>query len=450
MIVKLPFVPESLFGRLLASLLVAIGGTLLLMAALLAREWGEVLAGNTSTESTATLIAAEVNRLVTLTPEERAARITERGPVYAGRVHVTEDEIHDPGDAARRLKEELREVLGSEYAVDVTPSPPRIYRSPVEDRVVWPGELNVTVTLPGGSPVTFRPAMELAPGMPMALLAQLLLVTLVLGVVLYSVARTITRPVRELEAAAETVGRGARFAPIRESGARELRSATRAFNAMQERLNRYLDSRARVLAAMSHDLRTPLTRLKLRMEAVDDEPLRDRCNNDLDEMERLVTGALKLFKGVDQAEPIELVRIEELLTALARELTEMGWEVTVSGNTTAPINIRKDSLRRCFVNLISNAVKYGKRADVTVADEAGDVVVRVHDEGPGIPDVLLEKVFEPFFRVDDSRNVDTGGTGLGLSIARDVAQAHGGSLVLRNLAPRGLAAILRLPGRAAA
>jgi signal transduction histidine kinase len=201
---------------------------------------------------------------------------------------------------------------------------------------------------------------------------------------------------------------------------------------------------------MSHDLRTPLTRLKLRMEAVDDEPLRDRCNNDLDEMERLVTGALKLFKGVDQAEPIELVRIEELLTALARELTEMGWEVTVSGNTTAPINIRKDSLRRCFVNLISNAVKYGKRADVTVADEAGDVVVRVHDEGPGIPDVLLEKVFEPFFRVDDSRNVDTGGTGLGLSIARDVAQAHGGSLVLRNLAPRGLAAILRLPGRAAA
>src|SRR6185369_4677102 len=102
---------------------------------------------------------------------------------------------------------------------------------------------------------------------------------------------------------------------------------------------------------------------------------------------------------------------------LSRELTEIGWDVSVSGNTTAPINVRKDSLRRCLINLILNAVKYGRSATVTVADEAREVVVRVQDEGPGIPEGMLEKVFEPFFRIDDSRNVDTGGTGLGLSIA---------------------------------
>jgi signal transduction histidine kinase len=438
-IVTIPLVPESLFGRLFAALLVTVGGTFIIVATLLVREWSEILWGSPATEDVATRIAYVVRGLATLPPEQSEAMVRERGEVFAGvpPLPTLSDDLQDPVDAARRLEQQLERILGPAYALDVVQTARSAYVPPA---------VHVVVTLPSGLAVTFQTPVPVAPPKaPQALLLQLLVVTLILGSVLYWTARTITRPLRDLETAAEVVGRGARFAPLRESGARELRSATRAFNAMQERLYRYLDSRSRVLAAMSHDLRTPLTRLKLRMEALDDERLRERCNSDLDEMERLVTGALRLFKGVDHEEPLEIVCVDDFLGALSRELTEIGWDVSVSGNTSAPINARKDSLRRCLINLISNAVKYGRSATVTIADEGREVVVRVQDEGPGIPEAMLEKVFEPFFRIDDSRNVDTGGIGLGLSIARDVAQAHGGSLVLRNRSPRGLEAILRLP-----
>jgi signal transduction histidine kinase len=283
------------------------------------------------------------------------------------------------------------------------------------------------------------------PPVPTVLLFELALVTLVLAAVLYAMARTITRPLARLAAAADAVGRGARQEPLRETGSRELRDATRAFNTMQERLHRYLDSRTRVLSAMSHDLRTPLTRLKLRAESLDDERMRERFNADLDEMNRMVSGALDLFKGLNYDEPLQETRVEELLEQVRGEFAEVGANVEVVGTTTAPIRVRRDSLKRCLTNLIANAVKYGGRADVVVEDDTANVVVRIRDEGPGIPEEMLERVFEPFFRLESSRNADTGGTGLGLSIARDVAQAHGGSLVLRNRAPRGLESVLALP-----
>ncbi|HVY66858.1 MAG TPA: ATP-binding protein, partial [Gammaproteobacteria bacterium] len=262
--------------------------------------------------------------------------------------------------------------------------------------------------------------------------------------VLYVMGRTITRPLSQLASAAEAVGRGARHTPLPETGARELRDATRAFNTMQERLQRYLDSRTHVLAAMSHDLRTPLTRLKLRAEALDDAALRDRFNADLDEMNRMVTGALNLFKGVDHEEPLESVHVDALLADLRRELGELGAGFTVRGSA-APLPARPMALKRCLTNLLSNAAKYGKNVAVVIEDAPAELVLRVQDEGPGIPEDMLERVFEPFFRLESSRNADTGGVGLGLSIARDIAQSHGGSLTLRNRAPHGLEAVLRLP-----
>jgi signal transduction histidine kinase len=280
--------------------------------------------------------------------------------------------------------------------------------------------------------------------LPAGLLLELGLITLVLAGVLYVMARTITRPLSQLATAAEAVGRGARHAPLPETGARELRNATRAFNAMQERLQRYLDSRTHVLAAMSHDLRTPLTRLKLRAETLDDPALRDRFNADLDEMSRMVTGALDLFRGVDHDEPLENVQIEAVLAELRAELGELGLGFTVTG-TAAPLLARPMALKRCLTNLLSNAAKYGRNAAVVLEDAPAELVIRVQDEGPGIPDDMLERVFEPFFRLESSRNADTGGVGLGLGIARDIAQSHGGSLVLKNRAPRGLEAVLRLP-----
>lgn len=308
----------------------------------------------------------------------------------------------------------------------------------------FPGEVEVAVALPDGAEVLFRTDVPRAgPPLSIEIFVELAALTLVLGVVLYLMARTITRPLTDLAHAADVVGRGGRQAPLRESGARELREATHAFNVMQERLHRYLDSRTQVLAALSHDLRTPLTRLKLRVETLDDDSLRERFGADLDEMIAMVANCLNLFKGLDD-EPPQPTDVGALLADLRREFAELGGTVEIEGVANASLVVKPQALKRCLTNLLSNAIKYGDHATVVVEDGA-DLVVRVLDEGPGIPAESLEQVFEPFFRLESSRNSTTGGVGLGLGIARDIAQAHGGSLVLSNRSPHGLEAVLTLP-----
>jgi signal transduction histidine kinase len=257
--------------------------------------------------------------------------------------------------------------------------------------------------------------------------------------------RTITRPLADLAKAADAVGRGTAVQPLRERGARELKRATRAFNAMQERLNRYLDSRTRVLAAMSHDLRTPITRLRLRVESIEDEALRARCVEDLDEMTRMVSGALSLFRGLNDDEMAVAVEINALLEELQRRYREVNANVTIEGRAAAPFSGKPLALKRCLGNLVDNALQYGGNATIAVTDSDEELTIRVLDDGPGIPEAELDRVFEPFYRLESSRNRATGGTGLGLSIARDVAQAHGGSLSLANRSSGGLEAKLVLP-----
>jgi signal transduction histidine kinase len=293
----------------------------------------------------------------------------------------------------------------------------------------------------------FRTGLPLAgPALPQRIFVELGALTLVLGFVLFAMARTITRPLSELAGAAEAVGRGARrVPPLRETGARELREATRAFNAMQERLHRYLDSRTRVLGAMSHDLRTPLTRLKLRVESLPDEHLRERFTADLDQMNAMIEGAFNVFRGLNNEEPEQPLDVGTLLEELRAEFADMGATVAIEVDVDRSVVAKPNALKRCLTNLIANAVNYGARATVVAETEGSDLVLRVLDEGPGIPPDALERAFEPFFRLEGSRNPGTGGTGLGLGIARDIAQAHGGTLTLENRSPRGLAAILRLP-----
>jgi signal transduction histidine kinase len=174
--------------------------------------------------------------------------------------------------------------------------------------------------------------------------------------------------------------------------------------------------------------------------------LRTRFAADLDEMEALVHGALALFKGLDDDERFERVDVNELLATLVAEYGELGAAVALQGNAMAPVQGKPRALKRCLRNLVDNALKFGERATIEVED--GDaLVILVADEGPGIPEDMLERVFEPFYRLESSRNRDTGGTGLGLSIARDVMQAHGGTVTLRNRPEGGLIAELRLPRR---
>ena len=206
-------------------------------------------------------------------------------------------------------------------------------------------------------------------------------------------------------------------------------------------MQRYLDSRTRVLAAMSHDLKTPLTRLRLRVETLDNDDVRTRFGRDLDEMEGMVRGALTMLKGLTDDEAVEPIDINQLLPMLQAEFAELGARVTVRGRAIRRFVGKPQALKRCLTNLISNAINFGTSATVLVEDGAA-LVIRVRDEGPGLPPEELERVFEPFYRVESSRNRDTGGSGLGLSIARDVAQSLGGSLILRNLPERGLEALL--------
>jgi signal transduction histidine kinase len=215
---------------------------------------------------------------------------------------------------------------------------------------------------------------------------------------------------------------------------------------MQDRLYRYLDSRSRVLAAMSHDLKTPLTRLRLQVETIGDAALQERMIKELSEMEGMVREALALFRGLDDGEPAVPLDVNALLAALAAQFTESGAAVTVSGRALAPFTGKAQALKRCLTNLVSNAVKFGGRATLVIED-GGELVIRVRDEGPGIPPAELERVFEPFYRLESSRNRDSGGTGLGLAIARDIAQAHGGTLTLHNRPEGGLEAVLVLPRR---
>jgi signal transduction histidine kinase len=450
--------PSTMFGRLAAALVIVVGAMLAVIVALILRDRGELSMRVGGVGDSSHRIEYLTRRLAALDRDARAAerrRLSEDLSLRQEPDRYPQRTLnrHEVAAIGRAFVAELHDRLGDDYKVDVK----RIRRSgPLEgtirlvrepSHVAGTTALDVSVGLPDGDSVIFRVAAPMPdPPLPWQLFIQLAALTLVLGVVLFLVTRGITRPLSKLAVAADAVGQSVRHPPLVEEGVREIRDATRAFNTMQDRLLRYLDSRTSVLAAMSHDLRTPLTRMRLRVEAVSEERLRTRFAADLDEMEALVHGALALFKGLEDDERFERVDMNELLDTLAAEYAELGSPVDLAGEALEAVQAKPRALKRCLRNLVDNALKFGEHATISIED--GDaLVIRVADEGPGIPEEMLERVFEPFYRLESSRNRDTGGTGLGLSIARDVVQMHGGSLTLRNRPGGGLIAELRLPRR---
>lgn len=261
----------------------------------------------------------------------------------------------------------------------------------------------------------------------------------------YIVARMSTRPLRRLAGAANELGRDIDRPPLLEEGPTEVIEAAVAFNSMQTRIKSYVQERTRMLAAIAHDLQTPLTRLRLRLEKVADEELRQKLINDLSATQNLVREGLDLARSLDAEEQGEQLYIDSMLDSICSDFADAGQNVTLRGSTGgAKVMARPSSLQRCLSNLIDNAVKYGGYAVVSAALEGSRIVIRISDGGPGIPGEMLEKVFEPFYRLEASRSRDSGGTGLGLTIARNIALKHGGSLQLRNLPGAGLEAILEL------
>lgn len=302
------------------------------------------------------------------------------------------------------------------------------------------------VQLRGGDWVSFdthfpRESTSL-PSRLLLTLAALLAVVLVLSAI---AVRWLSRPLRTLAEAAEALGKNIHRPPLAEVGPTEVRQAAQAFNTMQSRLVRHIEDRTRVLAAMSHDLKTPLTRLRLRAELLDDAALRERFESDLEAMQAMVTDALAALRGLDAPAASAPVDMMALLESVQADNRAMGRQVEIDGRIGAPLVGDATRLRRCIGNLVDNAVLYGQRARIGVEDTPAELRIRVADDGPGIPEALIERVFDPFFRLEASRSRDTGGSGLGLSIARDIARSAGGDVTLRNRAPHGLEALLVLP-----
>jgi signal transduction histidine kinase len=304
----------------------------------------------------------------------------------------------------------------------------------------------VSIALPDGRWLNARsvptapvPALARPYVAMLAILAVLLVAAVSLGT------RRATRPLAGLAEAAERLGRGEPVAPLPETGPEEVRRAVAAFNRMQERLSRFIADRTRLLAALGHDLRTPITSLRLRAELLDDEEAKQRIVETLDEMQRMVESTLAFAREEAQAEPVRETDLAALVEGTVEDLSELGLDVRLVASEPVVARIRSAAVRRALRNLIENAVRYGKRARVGLVREGEEAVVRVDDDGPGIPVDKLEEVFEPFVRLDPSRSSETGGVGLGLAIARGIARAHGGEVSLVNRPEGGLRACLRLP-----
>ena len=307
--------------------------------------------------------------------------------------------------------------------------------------------LTIDVRLKDGTWARFRAAPMRSPRLPSSLLLYLgLMLSVVAALVLLAV-RGVTRPLRVLGEAARSLGEDLARPPLPEEGPREARTAARAFNEMQARLRGMVDQRTRALSAMSHDLRTPITRLRLRTEMLEDRPLREKLQADLDDMQHLVDVTLDYLRGLKEAEPIRHVDVNGLVAGLVDDFADTGRPIEVSGQAEQPFEGRPLALRRALTNLLENALTYGGKATLRIEDNPASLRLVVEDEGPGIPEADLARVVEPFERLEESRGRGTGGVGLGLSIVRDIAASHGGTLRLENRAPRGLRAILELPRR---
>lgn len=304
----------------------------------------------------------------------------------------------------------------------------------------------VQIALHDGTWVTFDSYLSpQAAAVPLRLaLTLLVLLGTVIALSLIAV-RWVTGPLATLATAAEKLGEDINRPPLPETGPIEAQRAARAFNTMQRRLARFIADRTRIFTAMSHDLKTPITRLRLRAEMLDDEALRAKFAKDLEEMEAMVSHTLDFMRDASTQEAVQRVDTMALLESLQTDYQDTGRTVAIEGSTVRPYPGRPLALRRCLTNLVDNAIRYGGRATIRLEDAADRLTIRVLDDGPGIAEAELEQAFEPFFRGEASRSRETGGTGLGLGIARNIARAHGGDLVLRNRPEGGMEAILTLP-----
>lgn len=349
---------------------------------------------------------------------------------------------------------ELRRVWESEEvrrAIEQTSARMRYPRRQPRMQVIPPVCRLISVPLSDGTELTLSLDTRWIERERIRLLepAALVLMASALAVLAYLVARIATAPLNRLSNAAEELGQDLDRPPVSVSGPTEVRRAASAFNAMQKQLQQHVAERTRMLAAITHDLQTPLTRLRLRMERVEDEALRERLISDLRAMKSLVDEGLELARSADTAEQRVMLDVDSLLESLVEDASDAGHDARFEGGSHAVLRLRPLAARRMFSNLIDNAIQYGGSVVVAAERANGAVIVRIRDRGPGLPEDMLERVFDPFVRLEHSRSRETGGAGLGLTIARMLAEKNGATVTLRNHPEGGVEATVRWDNAAA-
>ena len=423
-----------------------------------------------------TLVAAEVISLFLifnlppplpdfyrLTEIEQAFRgmpptFTERGPLEIRSVTRAPTQTME-GEQAPRIRARLAKDLGLpvERVIITTERGPfadrRVFRI-IRDRIARQGvreehflvaPFEVAIHQPDGRWTVVRPKPEfgLNPWQQRVAL-WFVLSALAMAPVAYIFARRLAAPIRLFAAAAERLGRDPRAAPLAIKGPSEIRAAVGAFNDMQDRLRRYVEDRTAMMGAIAHDLRTPLTRLRFRIEGLPDEQ-RTKISADIDQMEDMISAALNFVRDTTRPGERTPLELSSLLESLCDEMAETGAATEVESSEKVVLEGDPMALRRLFSNLLENAVKFGGRARARVFRDATNAFVEIEDDGPGIPPQDSERVFEPFYRREPSRSRQTGGIGLGLAVVRSIARGHGGDVALVNRTGGGLTARVQLP-----
>ena len=307
-------------------------------------------------------------------------------------------------------------------------------------------DLQVAVPLSDGQWLSFVTALpQGGPAFSRQFLFSMALMAIIIIAVSIWVVQRVTAPLTSLSAAAEKLGNDLNAPPMPDTGTVEMRQASRAFNTMQARLRSLIENRTRMLAAISHDLRTPLTLLRLRAENVGDAPERDKMLATIAEMDSMIGATLQFARDEAVAEPRRRTDLTALLASVVDDMADTRLPVVMESAQPIVCECQPAALKRALRNLLDNAVKYGKRARTTISATPQAVEIMIDDEGPGIPDDELARVIQPFYRVEGSRSRDTGGIGLGLAIALSIVQAHGGQLTLSNRPEGGLRACVTLP-----
>ena len=430
--------PRSLFGRLL---LILFGGLLLAQLISAAVFWldREQFAFRGSVARAAQRIVDLRTMLNALPAPQRievAPKLQRPGFAFAFEKHERRQlGVQQNAELAAMLKQRLGQAgVAADVAVWREDPATRGYDARIVSRLQDGTPLTVYLELLSRPRPWFGGLME-----RLGILIGIMFVLTLLAV------RWVIRPLSMLADAADQLGRNLNAPSLGETGPLEVNRAARAFNTMQERLQRYVRTREEVLAGMSHDLKTPLTRMKLRLETLDDRDVKAAFGRDLDDMQEMVEATLNLMRGLGSEEKTQPVDLRALIESIASdfETAEVTIETRVDVSTALPA--KPLALKRCLQNLISNAARYASDVRIAASEADNEVRIVVSDAGPGIAEAELARVLDPYYRVEQSRHRDGGGHGLGLTIAYNLAQLHGGTLSLRNRPEGGLEATLTLP-----